>query len=183
ASYVLDPGRRFHGLDVLSLEFLDYTMTSYADLCGKGRSVIPFDECPVEAARDYSCEEADMVLRLREIFEPQLESHELTRLLDGIEIPLIDVLAEMEWTGITIDLPLFASLKTRFQSDREAVEQQIYQTAGTQFNINSNLQLREILFDRLKLPVLKRTSSGPSTDASVLMELAEEGHVLPNLLM
>ena len=183
ASYVLDPGRRSHGLDVLSLEFLDHTMTSYADLCGRGRSEIPFEECPVEAARDYSCEEADMVLRLREIFEPQLESHELTRLLEGIEVPLIDVLAEMEWTGIAIDLPWFASLKQRFQADREAVEQQIYQVAGTEFNINSNSQLREILFDRLNLPVLKRTSTGPSTDASVLTELAEEGHTLPTLLM
>ena len=70
ASYVLDPGRRSHGLDVLTLEFLDHTMTSYADLCGKGRTAIPFDECPVEAARDYSSEEADMTLRLRKIFEP-----------------------------------------------------------------------------------------------------------------
>jgi len=183
ASYVLDPGRRSHGLDVLSLEFLDHTMTSYADLCGKGRSEIPFEECPVEAARDYSCEEADMVLRLREIFAPQLETHELTRLLDGIELPLIDVLAEMEWTGITIDLSWFASLKQRFQSEREAVERRIYDTAGTEFNINSNLQLREILFERLNLPVLKRTSTGPSTDASVLTLLAEEGHALPTLLM
>jgi len=183
ASYVLDPSRRSHGLDVLSLEFLDHTMTSYADLCGKGRSEIPFEECPVEAARDYSCEEADMVLRLREIFEPQLQSHELTRLLDGVELPLIDVLAEMEWTGITIDLPWFASLKQRFTADREAVEKQIYETAGMEFNINSNLQLREILFDKLNLPVLKRTSTGPSTDASVLTELAEEGHALPTLLM
>ncbi|HEY4672078.1 MAG TPA: 5'-3' exonuclease H3TH domain-containing protein, partial [Gemmatimonadaceae bacterium] len=103
ASYVLDPSRRSHGLDVLALEFLDYTMTSYTDLCGKGRSAIPFDECPVEAACDYACEDADMTLRLRRIFEPQLQSHELTRLLDGVELPLIDVLAEMEWTGITID--------------------------------------------------------------------------------
>ncbi|HST07519.1 MAG TPA: DNA polymerase I, partial [Gemmatimonadaceae bacterium] len=183
ASYVLDPSRRSHGLDVLALEFLDYTMTSYTDLCGKGRSAIPFDECPVEAARDYACEDADMTLRLRRIFEPQLESHELTRLLDGVELPLIDVLAEMEWNGITIDLPWFASLKQRFQAEREAVERQIYETAGTEFNINSNPQLREILFDRLNLPVLKRTSTGPSTDASVLMELAEEGHALPTLLM
>jgi DNA polymerase-1 len=183
ASYVLDPGRRSHGLDVLALEFLDHTMTSYTDLCGKGRSAIPFDECPVEAARDYACEDADMTLRLRRIFEPQLESHELTRLLDGVELPLIDVLAEMEWTGITIDLPWFASLKQRFQAEREAVERQIYEAAGTEFNINSNPQLREILFDRLSLPVLKRTSTGPSTDASVLMELAEEGHALPTLLM
>jgi len=183
ASYVLDPGRRSHGLDVLALEFLDHTMTSYADLCGKGRSAIPFDECPIEAARDYSCEDADMALRLRKIFEPQLESHELTRLLDGIEIPLIDVLAEMEWTGIAIDLPWFASLKQRFQADREAVEKQIYTAAGVEFNINSNPQLREILFEKLNLPVLKRTSTGPSTDVSVLTELAEEGHVLPTLLM
>jgi DNA polymerase-1 len=183
ASYVLDPGRRSHGLDVLALEFLDHTMTSYADLCGKGRSAIPFDECPVEAARDYSCEEADMALRLRQVFEPQLESHELTRLLDGIEIPLINVLAEMEWTGIAIDLPWFLSLKQRFQAEREAVEKQIYETAGTEFNINSNPQLREILFDKLNLPILKKTSTGPSTDASVLTELAEEGHVLPTLLM
>jgi DNA polymerase-1 len=183
ASYVLDPGRRSHGLDVLALEFLDHTMTSYTDLCGKGRSAIPFDECPVPAARDYSCEDADMTLRLRRIFEPQLETHELMRLLDGVELPLIDVLAEMEWAGITIDLSWFASLKQRFQAEREAVERQIYEAAGTEFNINSNPQLREILFDRLNLPVLKRTSTGPSTDASVLMELAEEGHTLPTLLM
>jgi DNA polymerase-1 len=89
----------------------------------------------------------------------------------------------MEWTGITIDLPWFASLKQRFRSEREAVEKQIYETAGTEFNINSNPQLREILFEKLNLPILKRTSTGPSTDASVLMELAEEGHALPTLLM
>jgi len=183
ASYVLDPSRRSHGLDVLALEFLDHTMTSYTDLCGKGRTAIPFDECPVEAARDYSCEDADMTLRLRRVFEPQLESHELMRLLDGVELPLIDVLAEMEWSGIAIDLPWFASLKQRFQAEREGVESQIYQVAGMEFNINSNPQLREILFDKLNLPVLKRTSTGPSTDASVLLELAEEGHALPNLLM
>ncbi len=183
ASYVLDPGRRSHGLDVLALEFLDHTMTSYADLCGKGRGAIPFDECPIEAARDYSCEDADMTLRIRRVFEPQLESQELMRLLEAVEIPLVDVLAEMEWTGIAIDLPWFASLKARFQSEREAVEKQIYTAAGTEFNINSNPQLREILFGRLNLPVLKKTSTGPSTDASVLKELAEEGHELPVLLM
>jgi DNA polymerase-1 len=183
ASYVLDPGRRSHGIDVLALEFLDHTMTSYADLCGKGRSAIPFDQCPVEAARDYSCEDADMTLQLRKIFEPQLESHELTRLLEGVEIPLVDVLAEMEWNGIAIDLPWFSSLKQRFQLEREAVEKRIYQVAGTEFNINSNLQLREILFGRLNLPITKKTSTGPSTDASVLTELAEQGHELPTLLM
>jgi DNA polymerase-1 len=183
ASYVLDPGRRSHGLDVLALEFLDHTVTSYTDLCGKGRSAIPFDECPVEAARDYACEDADMALRLRRVFEPQLETYELTRLFEGVEIPLVEVLAEMEWTGIAIDLPLFASLKQSFKTTREAVEKQIYEAAGEEFNINSNPQLREIMFGKLNLPVIKRTSTGPSTDVGVLTELAEEGHELPTKLI
>ncbi len=183
ASYVLNPGRRSHGLDVLALEFLDHTMTSYSDLCGKGKSYVPFDECPVEAARDYSCEDADMALRLRAIFEPQLAAYDLSGLLASVEIPLIEVLAEMEWTGITINIPWFRSLKERFRTEREAVEQAIYTSAGEEFNINSNLQLREILFGKLKLPVGKRTSTGPSTDVTVLKDLAEEGHELPGLLM
>lgn len=183
ASYVLDPGRRSHGLDVLALEFLDHTMTSYTDLCGKGKDSLPFDECPVEAARDYSCEDADMTLRLRAVFEPQLISQQLVRLFFEVEIPLVCVLAEMEWKGISIDLPWFASLKQRFRAERQNVEKQIYEAAGTEFNINSNLQLREILFGRLNLPVLKKTSTGPSTDAGVLKDLSEEGHVLPSLLM
>ena len=183
ASYVLDPSRRSHGLDVLALEFLDHTMTSYSDLCGKGRSAIPFDECPIDAARDYSCEDADMTFQLRSIFEPQLAQTGTRSLFDDIEIPLLSVLADVEWTGITIDLDWFSSLKTRFKKEREAVEQQIYESAGTEFNINSNLQLREILFTRLALPVLKKTSTGPSTDVTVLQELADSGHVLPTLLM
>lgn len=183
ASYVLNPGRRSHGLDVLVLEFLDHTMTSYEDLCGKGRDAIPFDECPVEAARDYSCEDADMTLRLRAVFEPQLESYALTQLFQEIEMPLVEVLATMEWQGIAIDVAWFASLKERFAREREAVERQIYESAGMEFNINSNLQLREVLFDRLGLPSRKRTATGLSTDASVLQELADQGHVLPQLLM
>ncbi len=183
ASYVLDPGRRSHGLDVLALEFLRHKMTSYEDLCGKGRDAVRFDECPVEAARDYSCEDADMTLRLRALLEPQLESHSLKDLLRDVEMPLVGVLGEMEWTGIAIDDAWFKSLKVRFERERKAVEQQIYEAAGSEFNINSNLQLREILFVKLGLPVLKRTSTGASTDASVLQELADQGHTLPVLLM
>lgn len=183
ASYVLDPGRRSHGLDVLALEFLDHSLTSYTDVCGKGKAAIPFDQCSIDSARDYSCEEADITLRMRGVFEPQLESSKVRPLLENIEIPLVSVLAEVEWTGIYIDLPWFRSLKERFRREREAVEKQIYEAAGVEFNINSNPQLREILFTRLGLPVLKKTSTGPSTDASVLQELADAGHVLPTLLM
>jgi DNA polymerase-1 len=137
----------------------------------------------VEAARDYSCEDADMTLRLRAIFEPQLEAQGLTRLFHDMEVPLVDVLAEMEWNGIAIDIPWFRSLKERFRRERERVEQEIYAEAGEEFNINSNPQLRVILFDKLQLPARKRTATGPSTDASVLTELADEGFAIPQLLM
>ncbi|HEV2643830.1 MAG TPA: DNA polymerase I, partial [Candidatus Elarobacter sp.] len=183
ASYVLDPGRRSHSLDMLALEFLDHTMITYEDVCGKGKSQITFDQVPLAAARDYACEDADMTLRLYQHFAPQLDAHELTRLFEDVEMPLIEVLAEMEQNGIAIDGAKFATLKERFQREREQVQLDIYKEAGEEFNIGSNVQLREILFNRLKLPVIKRTSTGPSTDASVLQELAEEGHALPTLLM
>jgi len=183
ASYVLDPGRRSHGLDLLALEFLDHKMTSFEELCGKGREAIPYDQVPIECARDYSCEDADMTWQLRGIFEPQLEALQLAELFRDVEMPLVGVLAEMEWHGMTIDLPWFASLKERFARERQRVEQEIYAAAGEEFNINSNPKLREILFEKLQLPVLKRTPTGASTDASVLQQLADEGHTLPVLLM
>jgi DNA polymerase I len=183
ASYVLDPGRRSHGLDLLALEFLNHKMTSFDDLCGKGKEAIPYDQVPIECARDFACEDTDMTWRLRELFEPQLDALQLARLFHEVEIPLVEVLAEMEWAGITIDLDWFQSLKERFERERKRVEQEIYAAAGEEFNINSNPKLREILFDRLGLPVLKKTPTGPSTDASVLQQLADEGHQLPVLLM
>ncbi len=183
ASYVLDPGRRSHGLELLALEFLDHTLTTYDELCGKGRQQLAYDVVPISCARDFSCEETDMSLRLRAVFEPQLEQYDLARLLREVEVPLIDVLADMEWDGITIDLRWFASLKERFARERGVVEREIYAVAGREFNINSNPQLRQILFEELQLPVLKKTATGASTDASVLRQLADEGHALPTLLM
>jgi DNA polymerase-1 len=183
ASYVLDPGRRSHGIDLLALEFLDHKMTSLEELCGKGKDVIPFDQVPLECARAYSCEGADMTWRLRAQFEPQLETLQLARLFHEIEMPLVEVLAEMEWHGIKIDVNWFATLKERFERERKRVEQEIYAIAGEEFNINSNPKLREILFEKLQLPVVKKTASGASTDASVLQQLADDGHPLPVLLM
>jgi DNA polymerase-1 len=183
ASYVLDPGRRSHALDVLALEFLGHTVTSYEQLCGKGRTQLPFNVVPVDAARDFACEDVDVTMRLRALFQPMLAAHGMRELMADVEVPLVSVLAEMEWEGIAIDLAWFASLKTRFKAERERVEQAIYGEAGEEFNINSNPQLRKILFEKLGLPVKKKTATGPSTDASVLLELAEEGHTLPTLLM
>ena len=138
---------------------------------------------PVDAARDYSCEDADMTLQLRAIFEPQLESSALMPLFREIEVPLVEVLADVEAAGVSIDLEWFRGLKERFQRERERAERAIYEEAGEEFNINSNPQLRVILFEKLGLPSSKRTATGPSTDASVLAELAEAGHRLPELLM
>lgn len=183
ASYVLDPSRRSHGLDMLALEMLGHTMTSYDQLCGKGKSQLPFSVVPVDAARDYSCEDVDVTMRLRVLFEPMLDTHGVRALLTDMEVPLVEVLATMEWEGIAIDRAWFESLKTRFKAEREAVELAIYAEAKEEFNINSNPQLRKILFEKLGLPIKKKTATGPSTDASVLQELAEEGHTLPTLLM
>jgi len=138
---------------------------------------------PISCARDYACEIADVTWQLEEQFRPQIEGQQMSGLYRDIEIPLVGVLADLEWAGIEIDRTLFASLKERFARERQRVEQEIYVAAGGAFNINSNPQLREVLFDRLGLPSGKRTSTGLSTDASVLQELADAGHELPVLLM
>ncbi len=183
ASYVLDPGRRSHGLDALALEIFDHRMVPYDEVTGKGRNQVTFDRVAVDVATAYSAEDADFTLRLYEHFEPLIDQAGARPLLEGIELPLVAVLAEMEWAGMAIDLKWFASLKERFTAERQRVEQLIYESAGEKFNINSNPQLRVILFEKLGLPVRKKTTTGPSTDASVLQELAEEGHELPALLM
>jgi DNA polymerase I len=183
ASYVLDPGRRSHGLDALALEIFQHRMIPYDEVTGKGRNQITFDRVPVDVATTYSAEDADYTFRLYEHFAPLIVQAGAGPLLDGIELPLVSVLAEMEWAGMKIDLEWFASLKERFTAERQRVEQQIYEAAGETFNINSNPQLRTLLFEKLGLPVKKKTATGPSTDASVLQELADEGHELPALLM
>jgi DNA polymerase-1 len=183
ASYVLDPGRRSHSIDLLSVEFLGHSLASLEALVGKGKDEVPMDVAPVSCVAEFAGGEAEASLRLREIFEAQLTLHGQRDLLTDIEIPLSRVLGDMERAGVCIDIDWFRSLQTRFRAERERIEREIYAAAGSEFNINSNQQLRVVLFDQLGLPVLKRTPTGPSTDASVLQELAEEGHQLPILLM
>lgn len=183
ASYVLDPSRRSHAVDSLAVEMLGIAMTGYDELCGKGKQEMPYDEVPIVAARDYSCADSDVALRLQQLLAPRLEEQQAAALLHEMELPLVAVLAEMEWTGIAIDVPWFHSLKTRFEAARLDLERQIHAEAGESFNVNSNQQLRTILFEKMGLPIKKKTATGPSTDASVLQELADEGHALPQLLM
>jgi DNA polymerase I len=183
ASYVLDPGRRSHGLDALSTDFLGYTPISYQDVAGKGKKQVPFAQVPMDAAVDYACEDADLTLRLRDRFLPQLEEQRLLPLFRELEMPLVPVLAEMEWNGIRIDAPFFREMSGRLGRELDLLQEEIWKEAGEEFNINSNPQLREILFEKLDLPVIKRTKTGPSTDASVLEELAAQGHTLPRHLL
>jgi DNA polymerase I len=183
ASYVLDPGRRQHSLDILSTDFLGYTPISYEQVAGKGKSQVPFSHVPLEKAVPYACEDADVALRLREKFEPELEEHRLMRLFREMEMPLVPVLAEMEWHGIRIDAPFFREMSGKLARELELIQEDIWKEAGEEFNINSNPQLREIFFEKLELPVIKRTKTGPSTDASVLEELAAQGHTLPMRLL
>jgi DNA polymerase-1 len=182
-SYLLDPGRRDHGLDSLALQYLDHRAIAYEEVAGRGKAQLPFAALEVERCRDYACEDADIALQLAERFAPELERLHLDRLFQTIEMPLVEVLAEMEWSGIRIDEAFFRDLNERLSTELRIIEREIYAEAGVEFNINSNPQLREILFDRLGLPVVKKTKTGPSTDASVLETLAAQGYRLPTLLM
>ncbi|MEE9133296.1 MAG: DNA polymerase I [Gemmatimonadota bacterium] len=182
-SYCLDPGRRQHDLETLALEEFGRKLTVYEDLCGKGRSAIRFSQVDLEKAASFSGERADLLLQIDQRLIRQLDDYGLRKLFDEIEIPLMPVLAEMERFGIAIDLDFFAEMSHRLNGELKLVEEEVYKLAGRELNINSPLQLREVLFDQMGLPVKKRTKTGPSTDAAVLEELAAEGHQLPWLII
>ena len=175
-SFVLDPGRRSHALDALALEHLSLKLP------GDGKAS-PATLTPREAA-DATGAAVDAVLRLRRLFRPQLDRLALGRLLERIEIPLIPVLVDMEWKGIAVDVARLRELSQEFGQDLRRLESALYQEAGTEFNINSTPQLRHVLFQKLHLPMLKKTKTGPSTDEDVLGELAAMGlSPVPALLL
>ncbi len=183
ASFVLDPGRRSHALDELARERLSIEMQTYHGVAGKGRRERPFAEVPLADAARYCCADSEMVLRLEAAFRPELEDHRLLPLLETIEMPLVPVLVEMEATGVLIDRALLGEIGRAFAKELAALELEIYRAAGGDFNINSTPQLRTVLFDKLQLPVQKRTKTGASTDFEVLEQLAAMGHEVPRLMI
>ncbi len=183
ASYCLDPGKRQHGLDVLALDRFQAKLTTYAQVVGSGRSEIPFPEVPLDAAAAYSGADADYTLRLCGRLKEELEAHSMLDLLEDIEMPLVPVLADMEKTGVRIDFDFFDALRERFTGEIAQIEEEIYKLAGCEVNLRSVPQMRELLFDRLELPVIRKTKTGPSTDESVLSELAAQGHQIPRLIL
>ena len=182
ASFVLDPGRRSHGLDTLSLDLLGRSMPLDPDLTVKKKGA-PFAEVAVEVAARLCGADCAMVLELEEYFTPRLAETSLQPLLREIEIPLVRVLVDMEWTGIRIDREVFERLSRELTSDLIRLEAEITKEAGGSINLNSPKQLAVVLFEKLQLPVLKKTKTGPSTDADVLEQLSDMGHVVPRLLL
>ncbi|OLB15460.1 MAG: DNA polymerase I [Gemmatimonadetes bacterium 13_2_20CM_70_9] len=183
ASFVLDPGRRSHAIDVLASERLSLRMRTYQELVGRGRAERSFAAVPLADAARYCAADSETVLRLRDAFRPELEDHQLVRLLETIEVPLIPVLVEMEWHGVLVDLERLGEIARAFTHELAELEQTIYRVAGAEFNINSTPQLRHVLFEKHQLPVLKRTKTGASTDYDVLEQLAAMGHEVPRLLI
>ncbi len=182
-SFVLDPGRRSHAIDTLCLEHFGRTIQTYADVTGRGKAQIPFAEVPVATAAAYCGADSGAVLLLHELFAPALREIEMEPLLREIEMPLVAVLVDMEWDGISIDPAVFARLSAELGAELRRLEGEIATVAGEALNLNSPRQLATILFEKQQLPVLKRTKSGPSTDADVLEQLAAMGHALPQLIL
>jgi DNA polymerase-1 len=182
-SYLLESGERNHNLDELSRRLLDHTMVPITSLIGKGKSQLSMDQVDVAKVAEYAGEDADAAWRLEAILTPRVKDEGLWDLYCDIERPLIHVLAGMEAAGIKVDVGRLKALSDDFAARLAAIKAKIYELAGREFNISSGPQLRQVLFDELKLPVTKKTPKGePSTDAEVLEELAPR-HPLPRLIV
>jgi len=181
ATYLVFPGDRL-GLKEVALKLLGCEMKPYEEVTGTGKSQIGFDQVPIESATQYACADADMTWRLTQLLRPMLTQKQLDKLFYDIELPTMKVLAKMERAGVKVDNAYLKTLETDFGQKQIVLESQIYQEAGTRFNLNSTQQLGEILYDTLKLPVLKKTKTGRSTDASVLEKLVEY-HPIAKLML
>jgi DNA polymerase-1 len=182
-SYLLESGERNHNLDDLAKRLLDHTMIPIDALIGKGKTQKCMDEVEVARVAAYAGEDADAAWRLEALLAPLVKAQGLWRLYDELERPLIGVLARMEATGIRVDVSRLKALSDEFGERLAAIKGAIFETSGYEFNIASGPQLREVLFERLELPIVKRTPKGePSTDAEVLEALAAK-HDLPRLIV
>lgn len=178
ADYLLNPGRNVHNMDDLALRFLNHKTIKITELIGSGRNQLRMDQVDLARISEYAAEDADVPFRLKPILHHKLETQELIRLYSDVEMPLTRVLADMEFQGIAVDPEVLRSLNTELAENIGRLADEIQRLAGMPFNLDSTQQLAEILFERLKLPVIKRTKLGLSTDVDVLEELADL-HPLP----
>ncbi len=183
ASYCLDPLRRSHGLDSMAMDFLNYQCVPISALIGKGKNQLTFDMVDTEAACQYAAEDADITWQLYEYLKKGLSSEAgLKKLFEEVEMPLVSVLAQMEFNGVSLDVSVLRKMSGKLESEIKSVADSIYEQAGTVFNIDSPKQLAEILFDRLGLRSVRVGKAGRSTDAAVLEQLSEQ-HPIADLVL
>jgi DNA polymerase-1 len=184
AAYVLDPGRRQYGLDILALDILNHKMIAYEEITrveGQ-KQLLPFECVPIPDAARYACEDADVTLRLAERFLGEIEAKGLMDLYRDVELPLVPVLVDIEAQGMALDRDFFARMAERLAGELATLERDCYLLAGGEFNLDSPRQLAQVLFEKLDLPVVKRTKTGYSTDSEVLEALALS-HDLPRRIL
>ncbi|MCC2616908.1 DNA polymerase I [Aestuariibacter halophilus] len=183
-SYVFNSVATRHDMDSLSLTYLGHASIKFEDIAGKGAKQLTFNQIPLQQAAPYAAEDADITLRLHQHLWPKLQAaDDLCQVLTDIEVPLIPVLANMEQTGVLIDSQRLAQQSQDLANRIINLEKQVHDLAGEPFNLGSTKQLQEILFNKMGLPVIKKTPKGaPSTSEEVLQELALE-YELPNMLM
>jgi DNA polymerase-1 len=183
ASFLVDPGRRSHALDTLAFDHFGQTLRPRNEVTGRGKASLSPAQVRPEDAGALLAAELEAVLGLQERLAEPLRAGRLEAIYREIELPLVPVLVEMEWTGISIDTDLFRRLSGALGQDLQRLERDIAAAAGVEFNLNSPKQMATVLFDKLQLPVLKKTKTGPSTDADVLEQLAALGHDVPRLIL
>jgi len=184
ASYLLNAGTRQHGLDALAFNELGYQMQPIEGLIGKGKSQITMDIVPKEKVSWYCGEDVDITLRLKKMFQPSLTKENLENIFSTIEMPLIEVLASMEQNGIKMDTGFLNKLSGEAEITLNDLEQKIYKLTGQEFNINSPKQMKEVLFDKLKLQPIenRKNKSGLSTAAGELEKMAGQHAVIPVIM-
>mgnify|MGYP003310016926 CR=1 FL=1 len=184
ASYLLHPERRGHGMDALAREVLGHKTIPISELIGKGKEQGALLDVDPNRLADYAGEDADITWRLYEILKPKIDESPMRSLYYDVELPLIEVLAKMEFTGIRIDVDLLRSISKKMGTRIEELKGTIFKEVGHEFVIDSPKQLGGVLFDELGLPVIKKTKTSRSTDAMVLTTLAAEtAHPLPQLVL
>jgi DNA polymerase I len=183
-SYVLDAGRRAHGMDAMAEDWLGHHTIRYGEVAGTGKAKQSFENAPIAKATEYAAEDADVTLRLWQVLKARLVGERMTSVYETLERPLIPVLARMERRGISIDRATLSRLSGEFAREAHALEEEIRVLAGEPLNPGSPKQLGDILFGKMGLPGGKKTKTGAwSTSASVLDDLAEEGHKLPQKIL
>jgi DNA polymerase-1 len=183
-SFVLDAGKHNHGMDELAELYLGQKTIKFSDVAGSGAKQVSFDKVPIDKARDYAAEDADVTMQLWAQFKPRLATDRMVGVYETIERPLIAVLLGMEQAGIKVDAPQLKRLSAEFEKRMAELEREIHDVAGRPFNVGSPKQLGEILFDEQKLPGGRRNKNGSwATDVSILEDLAAQGHALPVKIM